>query len=62
MILPENRSSYDHIGCLCLISDIYTNINRDDLAYRYLKEHTLLRTVSAMMKFLKQVTGLENPV
>lgn len=42
-----------------LISDIYTNINRDDLAYRYLKEHTLLRDSISNDEFLKQVTRLE---
>jgi LytS/YehU family sensor histidine kinase len=42
-----------------LISDIYTKINRDDLAYRYLKEHTQLRDSISNDEFLKQVTRLE---
>ncbi len=42
-----------------LISDIYSKINRDDLAYRYLKEHTQLRDSISNDEFLKQVTRLE---
>jgi tetratricopeptide (TPR) repeat protein len=42
-----------------LISDIYTKLDRDDLAYRYLKEHTQLRDSISNDEFLKQVTRLE---
>jgi len=42
-----------------LLSDIYSLINRDDLAYRYLKEHQQLRDSISNDEFLKQVTRME---
>lgn len=42
-----------------LLSDIYSLINRDDLAYRYLKEYQQLRDSISNDEFLKQVTRME---
>jgi tetratricopeptide (TPR) repeat protein len=42
-----------------LLSDIYSNIHRDDLAYRYLREHMQLRDSISNDEFLKQVTRME---
>ncbi|MCJ7449711.1 MAG: tetratricopeptide repeat protein [Bacteroidales bacterium] len=42
-----------------LLSDIYSKTNRNDLAYKYLKEHQKLRDSISNDEFLKQVTRME---
>jgi tetratricopeptide (TPR) repeat protein len=42
-----------------LLSDIYGRTGRDDLAYRYLREHMQLKDSISNDEFLKQVTRME---
>lgn len=42
-----------------LISEIYSKINREDLAYRYLKEYQQLKDSISNVEFLKQISRME---
>jgi LytS/YehU family sensor histidine kinase len=42
-----------------LLSDIYSKTSREDLAYRYLREHMQLKDSISSDEFLKQVTRME---
>ena len=42
-----------------VLSDLYSNINREDLAYNYLKEHYQIKDSISNDAYLKQVTRME---
>ncbi len=42
-----------------VLSDLYSSINREDLAYKYLKEHYQIKDSISNAAYLKQVTRLE---
>jgi tetratricopeptide (TPR) repeat protein len=64
LIKAYNLGKVNHLPMIVhdaskLLSDIYSRINRNDLAYKYLKEHQQLKDSISNDAFLKQVTRME---